>query len=133
YRFGPLTPSARSGDLIAGDGTKNGLSRSEQKTLSTTQNNRLTGKAPYKSTANLTTMSSSPLMSISLKRWARFSEAKQRGEAKGLEDAPIVDAARQLVPADRGSDCFLQIGAGLPGLDHYRSQPGQKTDLVIDR
>jgi hypothetical protein len=48
-----LTPSARSGDLIAGDGTKNGLSRSEQKTLSTTQNNRLTGKAPYKSTANL--------------------------------------------------------------------------------
>src|SRR5437016_2095800 len=49
YRFGPLTPSARSGDLIAGDGTKNGLSRSEQKTVSTIQNNRLTGKAPYKS------------------------------------------------------------------------------------
>jgi hypothetical protein len=47
-----LTPSARSGDLIAGDGTKNGLSRSEQKTLSTTQNNRLTEKAPYKSNAN---------------------------------------------------------------------------------
>src|ERR1700726_906470 len=46
-------PSACSGDLIAGDGTKNGLSRSEQKTVSTTQNNRLTGKAPYKSTANL--------------------------------------------------------------------------------
>src|ERR1700730_9795442 len=44
-------PSACSGDLIAGDGTKNGLSRSEQKTLSTTQNNRLTGEAPYKSTA----------------------------------------------------------------------------------
>ena len=54
YRFGPLTPSARSANLIAGDGTKNGLSRSEQKTVSTTQNNRLTGKAPYKSTANLT-------------------------------------------------------------------------------
>jgi hypothetical protein len=49
-----LTPSARSGNLIAGDGMKNGLSRSEQKTVSTTQNNRLTGKAPYKSTANLT-------------------------------------------------------------------------------
>jgi len=47
-RFGPLTPSARSANLIAGDGTKNGLSRSEQKTVSTTQNNRLTGKAPYK-------------------------------------------------------------------------------------
>ena len=25
YRFGPLTPSARSANLIAGDGTKNGL------------------------------------------------------------------------------------------------------------
>src|SRR5689334_4826507 len=49
YRFGPLTPSARSANLIPGDGTKNGLSRSEQKTVSTTQNNRLTGKAPYKS------------------------------------------------------------------------------------
>src|SRR2546430_12736597 len=32
YRFGPLTPSARSANLIPGDGTKNGLSRSEQKT-----------------------------------------------------------------------------------------------------
>src|ERR1700730_2496939 len=49
-----LTPSARSGDLIAGDGTKNGLFRSEQKTVSTTQNNRLTGKAPYKSAPNFT-------------------------------------------------------------------------------
>src|SRR5437016_7657747 len=48
YRFGPLTPSARSANLIPGDGTKNGLSRSEQKTISTTQNNRLTGKAPYR-------------------------------------------------------------------------------------
>src|SRR5437868_9262714 len=48
YRFGPLTPSARSANLIPGDGTKNGLSRSEQKTVSTTQNNRLTGKAPSK-------------------------------------------------------------------------------------
>jgi hypothetical protein len=27
YRFGPLTPSARSANLVAGDGTKNGLSR----------------------------------------------------------------------------------------------------------
>src|SRR6266550_5597499 len=48
YRFGPLTPAARSANLIPGDGTKNGLSRSEQKTVSTTQNNRLTGKAPYR-------------------------------------------------------------------------------------
>ena len=32
YRFGPLTPSARSANLIAGDGMKNGPSRSEQRT-----------------------------------------------------------------------------------------------------
>src|SRR6201981_483410 len=48
YRFGPLTPSARSANLIAGDGTKNGLPPSEQNTVSAPQNNRLTGKAPSK-------------------------------------------------------------------------------------
>src|ERR1700722_12618654 len=49
YRFGPLTPAARSANLIAGDGTKNGLTHSEQKRpVSTTQNNCLTGKAPFR-------------------------------------------------------------------------------------
>src|SRR6202047_2763708 len=46
YRFGPLTPSARSGNLIAGDGTKNGLSRSEQRTVSKTQKQPLDRKSP---------------------------------------------------------------------------------------
>ena len=32
YRFGPLTPSARSANLIPGDGTKNGFPSSEQRT-----------------------------------------------------------------------------------------------------
>src|SRR6266516_714093 len=35
YRFGPLTPSARSANLIAGDGTKNGFpapTKNRQKT-----------------------------------------------------------------------------------------------------
>ena len=31
YRFGPLTPSARSANLIVGDGTKNGLSAPNKK------------------------------------------------------------------------------------------------------
>src|ERR1700757_2413089 len=48
YRFGPLTPSARSANLIAGDGTKNGLS-APNKEPGTNQNDYLTGKAPYKS------------------------------------------------------------------------------------
>src|SRR3954453_13997290 len=45
YRFGPLTPSARSANLIAGDGTKNGLSRSEQRTA-TNQKQPLDTKSP---------------------------------------------------------------------------------------
>src|SRR5205085_3906915 len=45
YRFGPLTPSARSANLIAGDGTKNGLSRSEQRTA-TNQKPPLDTKSP---------------------------------------------------------------------------------------
>jgi hypothetical protein len=45
YRFGPLTPSARSANLIAGDGTKNGLSRSEQRTA-TNQKQPLDRKSP---------------------------------------------------------------------------------------
>src|SRR4051812_47256000 len=45
YRFSPLTPSARSANLIAGDGTKNGLSRSEQRTA-TNQKPLLDTKSP---------------------------------------------------------------------------------------
>ena len=47
YRFGPLTPSARSANLIAGDGTKNGLP-APNKELASNQNDCLTAKAPYK-------------------------------------------------------------------------------------
>src|SRR6201982_1278826 len=47
YRFGPLTPSARSANLIAGDGTKKGL-RAPNKEPSKNQNDYLTGKAPYR-------------------------------------------------------------------------------------
>src|SRR5438045_4644007 len=47
YRFGPLTPSARSANLIAGDGMKNGFP-APNKELAKTKNNHLTGKAPYK-------------------------------------------------------------------------------------
>jgi hypothetical protein len=47
YRFGPLTPSARSANLIAGDGAKNGLP-APNKELATNQNDYLTGKTPYK-------------------------------------------------------------------------------------
>src|SRR6202023_162114 len=74
-------PSACSGDLIAGDGTKNGLSRSEQKTLSTTQNNRLTGKAPYKSSANLT---SSPWRASSCCSFMPRAAQAERDQSLGL-------------------------------------------------
>jgi hypothetical protein len=47
WRFGPLTPSARSANLIAGDGTKNGFP-APNKEPPTNQNHHLTGKAPYR-------------------------------------------------------------------------------------
>jgi hypothetical protein len=47
YRFGPLTPSARSANLIAGDGAKNDLP-APNKELAKNQNSYLTRKAPYK-------------------------------------------------------------------------------------
>jgi hypothetical protein len=43
-----LTPSARSGNLIAGDGTRNGLS-APNKEPAANQKNHLTEKLPYKS------------------------------------------------------------------------------------
>ena len=48
YRFGPLDPfrALREPDRRRRDEER--LSRSEQRTLSKTQNNHLTGKAPYK-------------------------------------------------------------------------------------
>ena len=47
YRFGPLTPSARSANLIAGDGTKNSFP-APNKEPPTNQKHDLTGKAPHK-------------------------------------------------------------------------------------
>src|SRR6202011_505149 len=43
----PWTPSARSANLIAGDGTKNGFP-APNKEPTTTRNDGLTGKPPYK-------------------------------------------------------------------------------------
>src|SRR5689334_23722922 len=45
YRFGPLTPSARSANLIAGDGTKNGFP-APNKEPTTNQNQPLDRKSP---------------------------------------------------------------------------------------
>jgi hypothetical protein len=50
--FDPLTPSARSANLIAGDGTKNGFPAPNEEPAKT-KNAYFTGKAPYKSGANL--------------------------------------------------------------------------------
>src|SRR5437868_3357122 len=46
YRFGPLTPSARSANLIRRRRDEERLSRSEQRT--DYKNDCLTGKAPYR-------------------------------------------------------------------------------------
>src|SRR4029077_3420003 len=47
YRFGPLTPSARSANLIVGDRTRNGFP-APNKEPATNQKHDLTGKAPYR-------------------------------------------------------------------------------------
>src|SRR6201987_3654422 len=47
HRFGPLTPSARSANLIAGDGTKNGFPAPNEEPP-TNQKHDVTGKAPYR-------------------------------------------------------------------------------------
>ena len=47
YRFGPLPPSARSANPIAGDGMKNGFP-APNKEPTTNQKHHLTGKAPYR-------------------------------------------------------------------------------------
>src|SRR5215471_8675207 len=47
YRFGPLPPSARSANLIAGDGMKNGFP-APNKEPTTNQKHHLTRKAPYR-------------------------------------------------------------------------------------
>ena len=57
YRFGPLTPSARSANLTAGDGTKNGFP-APNKEPAKTKNDHLTGKAPYKSESILSSRES---------------------------------------------------------------------------
>jgi hypothetical protein len=76
YRFGPLTPSARSANLIVGDGTKNGLSRSEQRTGNKTKNKHLTRKAPYKFESNFR-------LSWRFKKCYGFSHSR-RGNKRGL-------------------------------------------------
>src|SRR5437868_15499928 len=57
YRFGPLTPSARSANLIAGDGTKNGFPSSEQRT-GKNQNRPLDRKSPIQVRIRLPTPAS---------------------------------------------------------------------------
>jgi len=72
---------------------KNGLSRSEQKTVSTTQNNRLTEKAPYKSTAN------SVSGHIVYRRGAR-PRARKQAQSASSGDRPL--------PPHRASDAAVQ-------------------------
>jgi hypothetical protein len=51
WRFGPLTPSAHSANLIESEGTKNGFTAPD-KEPPTNQKHHLTGKAPYRFESN---------------------------------------------------------------------------------
>jgi hypothetical protein len=77
----------------------------------------------------------------SKKQWSETMQHRQgtRGEGREIRFVRthkvfrLFEAARQLVPADRGSERLLQIGAGLPSFDQRRPQLGQQTYLVVDR
>jgi hypothetical protein len=79
--FGPLTASARSGNLIAGDATKNGPFPLRTKNQQKPKTNSLTGEAPYK------------FESISLQRgvWYEldFSGVQEDWQAPAGAHAPI--------------------------------------------
>ena len=61
------------------------------------------------------------------------SKGRKIGFVRACQAFRLVNAAGQPVPADRGSNGLLQIGAALPGLDQRRSQSGQQAHLVVDR
>src|SRR6476661_7667738 len=103
YRFGPLTPSARSANLIPGDGTKNGLSRSEQKTVSTTQNNRLTGKAPYKFESRLLRRELGNAVALSL-------QVYHRQGAPDIDDGVLHDNPLHLIEQDHTGRHIMELG-----------------------
>ena len=60
-------------------------------------------------------------------------KCRQIGLVRTCEALGLVDAARQLVPADGGGDGFLQIIAAILGLDQGRTKLGQQAHLVVDR
>src|ERR1700732_2485999 len=81
-------PSACSGNLIAGDGTKNGLSRSEQRTVSKTQKQPLDRKSPIQVTCEPVSRGNSP----SYVEKPRFSAGVRVG-ASGTVGRDAQDAA----------------------------------------
>src|SRR5260370_42252926 len=66
-RFGPLTPSARSGNLIVGDGTKNGLP-APNKELAINRKQPLDRKSPIQVRIHLPPAESQSLARIRLRR-----------------------------------------------------------------
>ena len=72
YRFGPLTPSARSANLIPGDGTKNGFPSSEQRT-GKNQKRPLDRKSPIQVRILLPPADSQSL------GWIRLPRSRNRG------------------------------------------------------
>ena len=105
YRFGPLTPSARSANLIAGDGTKNGPSPLRTRNRQKNQNNHLTGKAPYKSAANLESLDQAVLISGG-------PQVKRRRVPAPGPDRPHVIASDDRAAAPKSKQSKLRVQPG---------------------
>jgi hypothetical protein len=88
--FGPLTASARSGNLIAGDGTKNGPFPLRTKNQQKPKTNSLTGKAPYK------------FESISLQRRVRYElRAPHAVQARSVRRGPSMHADGSILKSEQ--------------------------------
>src|SRR6266478_4993152 len=108
----PLTPSARSGNLIAGDGMKNGLSRSEQRTGSRTQKQPLDRKSPIQVSCEPKTTSTFALSSHLRQRHGMMGKepeivAVMRGEAVHQRGDLVL-----LPDAAGGADQAIRVRAG---------------------
>jgi hypothetical protein len=100
YRFGPLTPSARSANLIAGDGTRNGFP-APNKEPTTNQKHDLTGKTPYR------------FESLSLKR-----RVLSQGRGRGASEVRLVNGypGRDLVTSKEADAANSSVCADGPAV-----------------
>ena len=103
YRFGPLTPSARSANLIAGDGTENGFP-APNKELVTIPKQLLDRKSPIQVRIHFPPAESPSLARIRFRRHQRC----RCGATNRIVDSP--DRQARHAHRHREGYCFSRVG-----------------------